>query len=84
MNKLRVKRIIEKVKGQSFYRVTELGWKYLWLSICSERYFKNPMISRATKNEALRCAEQPSRIEGAYGLIDRGLTQISQELAIAT
>lgn len=29
MNKFRVRGIIGKVKGQSFYKVTKLGWKWL-------------------------------------------------------
>ena len=59
-----------------------MGWKWLRLSICSENHFKNPMISRAMKNEALRITEQPSQIERAYDLLDRGLNLITQELAV--
>lgn len=82
MNKLRVRCVVSKVKKQSFYRVTETGWKWLRLSICSEFHFKNPMISRAIKNQPSRNVEQPSQIEAAYALLDQGLNLISQELAV--
>ena len=39
LNKLRVRGIVEKKKNMSFYRVTDTGWKWLWLSTCSERAF---------------------------------------------
>ena len=82
MAKLRVRGIISKVKNQSFYVVTETGWKWLWLTICSECHFKNPMISRAMKSQALKIAEQPSQIESAYNLLHKGLSLITQELAV--
>ena len=82
LNKLRVRGIVEKQKSMSFYRVTYTGWKWLWLSICSERHFKNPMISRCTKNMPFHNAEQPSKIEAAYSLLDKGLSLITQELAM--
>jgi hypothetical protein len=82
MIKLRVRGIIEKKKSTSFYRVTDTGWKWLWVAICSERHFKNPMISMATKNKPSSSAEQPSRIEAAYCMIDQGLSVLTQELAL--
>lgn len=82
MNKLRVRGVVEKEKNKSFYRVTETGWKWLWLSICSEGHFKNPMISRVMKSSVCRCVEQPSQIEAGYDLLDRGLNLITQEFAV--
>ncbi|MBT6501480.1 MAG: hypothetical protein HOK67_16410 [Deltaproteobacteria bacterium] len=82
MNKLRVRGIVEKKKDKSFYMVTDMGWKWLWLSICSEGHFKKPMISRCTKNHPSHNAEQPSKIEAAYSLLDQGLSLITQELAM--
>ncbi len=82
MNKLKVRGVVEKQKNKSFYRVTEIGWKWLWLSICSESHFKNPMISRCTKKHPSRNAEQPSYIEAAYSLLDQGLSLLTQELAV--
>jgi len=82
MNKLRVRGVVDKQKNQSFYRVTEMGWKWLWLSICSERHFKNPMISRVMKNSACRSVEQPSHIEAGYDLLNRGLNLITQQFAV--
>ena len=82
MNKLRVRGIVEKKKDKSFYMVTDMGWKWLWLSICSEGHFKKPMISRCTKNHPSHNAEQPAKIEAAYSLLDQGLSLITQELAM--
>lgn len=82
MNKLGVRGIVEKKKSKSFYGVTDTGWKWLWLSICSEQHFKNPVISRGTKKRSHRGAEQPSQIEAAYSLLDQGLSLLTQELAM--
>ena len=82
MNKLRVPGIVEKEKDISFYMVTDMGWKWLWLLICSEGHFKKPMISRCTKNHPSRNAEQTSKIEDAYSLLDQGLSLITQELVM--
>ena len=82
MNKLKVRGVVKKQKNKSFYSVTEMGWKWLWLSICSESHFKNPMTSRVIKNEDSLCAEQPSKIETGYDLLNRGLNVITQELAV--
>ena len=41
------------------------------------------MISKNFKKEVASIAEQPSKIEEAYALIDKGLTQLTQEGAIA-
>jgi hypothetical protein len=82
MNKMKARDVISKPKNKSFYRVTETGWKWLWLEICSVNHLKNPMISRVMKNQVLKIAEQPSQIEKAYELIQEGLTKLTQELAV--
>ena len=82
MNKLRVRGIVEKNKGMSFYRVTGTGWKWLWISICSERYFKNPIISMGSKKTPSFSADQPSKIEAAYSMLNQGLSVLTQELAL--
>ena len=82
MTKLRVRGIIKKKKGMSFYRVTGTGWKWLWVSICSERHFKNPMISTLTKISPSSAPEQPSKIEAAYCMLEQGLSALTQELAL--
>jgi hypothetical protein len=68
--------------NQSFYAVTRKGFSYLWLQICSDNFFKNPMISRTLKNDVLRFAAQPTQIEEAFGMIQGGLSQLTQQLAI--
>jgi len=82
MIKMKVRNVISKSNHKSFYRVTEIGWKWLWLEICSTKHFKNPMISRGMKNQVLKIAEQPSQIEKAYELIQEGLSKLTQELAV--
>jgi len=82
MNKLRSRGALSKQKNKSFYRVTEIGWKWFWLEICSTDYFKNPMISKAFKKGLLQIPEQPSKIEQAYHLIHSGLSQLTQQLGV--
>ncbi len=82
MRKLIARGLIRKVKNKALYRVTEKGWKWFWVAITSNSYFKNPIISKNFKKEAAQLAEQPSKIEEAYRLIDQGLSQITQELAL--
>jgi len=82
MNKLKARGVLIKNNNQSFYTVTKKGFSWLWLEICSVNHFKNPMISRTMKNDALRLAAQPSQIEEAYDSLQRGLSMLTQQLAI--
>jgi hypothetical protein len=82
MNKLKTRDVLEKSKNKSFYRVTDTGFKYMWLEICSREHFKNPMISKSLKNGFLKNAEQPSKIEEAYTAINTGLSLLTQQFAI--
>ena len=40
------------------------------------------MISMTIKNDALQLAAQPSQIEEAYDSIQKGLSKLTQQLAI--
>ena len=82
MKKLIARNVIKKVKSKSFYIVTSKGWKWMWVAISSISYFENPMISKIYKKELLQPCAQPSKIEDAYALINRGLTQFTQEMAM--
>ena len=82
MKKLIARNVIKKVKSKSFYIVTSKGWKWMWVAISSISYFENPMISRIYKKELLQPCAQPSKIEDAYALINRGLTLFTQEMAM--
>jgi len=82
MNKLKARGLLKKHDNQSFYVVTQKGFAWLWLQISSDNFFKNPMISRTMKNDVLKFAAHPSQIEDAYDLIHRGLSQLTQQLAI--
>lgn len=84
MNKLKARGVVIKNNNQSFYTVTKKGFSWLWLEICSANHFKNPMISRTMKNDVLQLAAQPSQIEEAYDSIQRGLSMLTQQLAINT
>jgi len=84
IRKLIVRGAIIKKKGTSFYQVTEIGWKWLWASISSTLFLKNPIISKNLKNSVFKNAEQPSKIEQAYSMIDQGLTMITRELAMVS
>jgi hypothetical protein len=83
IRKLIVRGLIKKKKYKSFYTVTQNGWKWLWASISSTVFLKNPIISKGFKNSVHQNATQPSKIEEAYTLIDHGLTTITRELALA-
>jgi len=82
MNKLKARGVLKKHDKQSFYVVTKKGFSYLWLEICSDNFFKNPMISKTMKNDVLQNAAQPSIIEEAYDSIQQGLSKLTQQLAI--
>jgi hypothetical protein len=82
LRKLIVRGVVEKKKNHNFYVVTQNGLKWLWVAISSITKFSNPMISKAYKKELGHLCAQPSKIENAYCLIDQGLTQLTQELAM--
>jgi predicted transcriptional regulator len=82
MVKLICRGVIQKKKDQSFYRVTPLGWKWLWASICSKHYFKNPVISATFKTMPTKSSTQPYILEQGVNLINQGLSQITQGLAV--
>ena len=82
MKKLMARGAIKKQKGKSFYRVTESRWKWLWVSITSKRYFRNPVISAIFKTEDSNTSTQPYILEEGLGLINQGLSQITQGLAV--
>jgi hypothetical protein len=82
MVKLICRGVIQKKKDQSFYRVTPLGWKWLWTSICSKHYFKNPVISATFKTIPTKSSTQPYILEQGVNLINQGLSQITQGLAV--
>jgi len=84
MNKLKARGVLKKHDNQSFYVVTQKGFAWLWLQICSGNFFKNPMISRTIKNDVRQFATQPSQMEEAYDSIQRGLSKLTQQLAISS
>jgi len=82
MIKLICRGVIQKQKNKSFYRVTPIGWKWLWASICSKHYFRNPVISATFKTGTQNLPTQPYILEEGLGLINQGLNQITQGLAV--
>ena len=82
IRKLIVRDAIKKQNGKSFYRVTESGWKWMWASITSKHFFKNPVISAYLKCNCYTGPDQPSKLEEGLGLVNQGLSQITRELAV--
>ena len=82
LQKLRVRRVVNKVQGKQSYRVTELGVKLLWINLASNLYFCNPLITMTYGQKTLLDESQPSKLEEAYRLLNRGLDLISRELYI--
>jgi len=83
MAKLRARGLIMKEKNQCFYRVTSQGWKWLWVSICSSKYFNNPLVSMDfSDDEKSECA-QASKFEESCQLLNSALSTITKEFAMA-
>lgn len=82
LQKLRVRGLVERLQGKQLYRLTEVGWRVLWIQLSSNLYFAGPLITRTYRKEAARILSQPSNFEEAYSLLNRGLTLISKELFI--
>ncbi|MBD3250964.1 hypothetical protein GF380_00590 [Candidatus Uhrbacteria bacterium] len=80
LQKLRVRGLVEKIQGKQRYRLTEAGFRILWAKWTSNSYFCDPVITKTYRKEARRMLSQPSKIEEAYALLDRGLSLITQEL----
>jgi len=83
MRKLLVRGIIEKRQGFNYYRVTKIGWKWLWISILSERKFVSPLISKLYENTKNQNLNQPSELERAYEMLNSSLSIINKEFRLA-
>lgn len=83
MKKLLVRGLIEKRQHTNYYRVTKIGWKWLWLSIFSNRRFVNPMISILSENRKSKKMKQPSEMEKGLQLVNQSLDIVINELRIA-
>lgn len=80
LQKLRVRCLVEKIQSKQKYRLTESGFRILWVKWTSNFYFCDPIITRTYRKEARRILSQPSKMEEAYDHLDRGLTLITHEL----
>jgi len=83
LQKLLARDLVKKQKNKSFYRVTEQGWKWMWVTITSAAYFANPLISKVWKRQINQVVSQPSEIENAYILINQGLDSFKQAFSMA-
>jgi hypothetical protein len=81
---MKARNVISRSYKQTFYRVKENWWNWLYIEICSRKHFKNPMILRVMKNQVLKIAKQPSRIEKAYELTQEDLFELTQEVAVVS
>jgi len=84
IQKLTARGLIEKKKGQSFYRVTDLGYQILWAKTAWNLHFEAPIISATCKVTAQQSLSAPSNLESAYRQINDGLTLVAQELCLKT
>ncbi len=82
LKKLRARNLVEKKKSQSFYRVTALGYKLLFLKYVSNSYFEKPMISMTCRSYDSKNVSQPSKLEKGYDMINEGLSVVTKELFI--
>lgn len=82
MRKLVVRGIVEKRQGTNYYRVTETGYKWLWVSIMSERKFVSPLLSKIYENPKKQKINQPSQLERAYELFNESLSIINKEFRL--
>ena len=82
LRKLRVRGLVERLQGKHSYRLTEIGFRVLWLNLSSNLYFVDPLLTRIYRREAARILSQSSKFEEAYSLLNRGLTLITEELFI--
>jgi hypothetical protein len=82
LQKLLARGLVKKQKNKSFYRVTEQGWKWMWVTITSATYFVNPLISKDWKKQVNQIASQPSEIEEVYALVNQGLDRFAQAFSL--
>jgi len=80
LRKLRVRGLVERLQGKQSYRLTESGFRMLWVQLSSKLHFIDPVITRTYRREASRILSQPSKFEEAHDLLDRGLALIAEEL----
>lgn len=84
LRKLLVRGIIEKRQGANYYRVTKTGYKWLWISILSERKFVSPLISKLYENPKNQNLNQLSELERAYAMLNSSLSIINKEFRLAS
>lgn len=82
MRKLLVRGIVEKCQGANYYRVTKTGYKWLWVSIISERKFVSPLKSMFYKNTKIENPDQLSEMERAYHMFNDALSIINKEFRL--
>jgi hypothetical protein len=82
MRKLLVRGIVEKCQGANYYRVTKTGYKWLWVSIISERKFVSPLKSMFYKNTKIENPDQLSEMERAYRMFNDALSIINKEFRL--
>ena len=82
LNKLRARGLVKRVQEKHLYRVTETGWRIMWMKLSTNLYFCEPLITMTYKKNKHLSVSQPSKFEEGYALLDQGLILITQELYI--
>jgi hypothetical protein len=78
--KLKERGIIEKKQNSNYYKVTNFGVKWLWITNCTNEHFSNPLLSMISKKDIRNFNLQPSKIEDAYRGINANLNNLISEL----
>lgn len=83
MRKLRVRGAIKKKQGSNSYQLTTEGFRWVYYSIFVQCHFVKPLLSRGQKKALLQGAQNPSKSEQAYMVIDQAVSLILSEFGIA-
>ena len=78
--KLKERGIIEKKQNSNYYKVTNFGLKWLWVTNCTNEHFANPLLSMISKNDIRNFNLQASKIEESYMGINANLNSLLSEL----
>jgi len=80
LDKLRSRGMVSKRKHKSFYRVTQFGYKSIYVLISSASYFRDPLLAAVGGNRYNRSVVQPSELESGLNTVIVGLNQCVQAL----
>jgi len=83
IEKLKVRKLIEKRQGANYYRVTKKGHAWINIAYCQNRYFLTPLLSMDIEKEIRGKIDGFDKFESALTNIKKELMFIYQQLNIA-